>query len=218
MDTASHSQGSRISARPRGRHSRPAAPASTTSAKRKCENAPRAAPNPREASRPPGTGLFGQLWPAMPAFDWKAAISLALPLYLVTLASQNLPGLVVLRAAGYAPPAGKLIFWGGMTSTILAPFGAHGINLAARDSELMMLVGPSGCGKTTLLSLVAGTLAPDAGEIEVFGEKLHQMKKRALTAFRARNIEFIFQHFLPGSLHFYIHLPNIYIKIKKSRQ
>lgn len=80
---------------------------------------------------PAGTGLFGQLSPVMPAFDWKAAISLALPLYLVTLASQNLPGLVVLRAAGYAPPAGKLIFWGGLTSTILAPFGAHGVNLAA---------------------------------------------------------------------------------------
>lgn len=80
---------------------------------------------------PAGTGLFGQLSPVAPVFDWKAAISLALPLYLVTLASQNLPGLVVLRAAGYAPPAGRLIFWGGLTSTILAPFGAHGVNLAA---------------------------------------------------------------------------------------
>lgn len=85
---------------------------------------------------PAGTGLFGELSPVMPAFDWKAAISLALPLYLVTLASQNLPGLVVLRAAGYAPPAGKLNFWGGMTSTILAPFGAHGVNLAAITAAL----------------------------------------------------------------------------------
>jgi len=80
---------------------------------------------------PQGTGLFGTLSPVVPAFDWKAVISLAVPLYLVTLASQNLPGLVVLRAAGYQPPASKLIFWGGMTSTLLAPFGAHGINLAA---------------------------------------------------------------------------------------
>lgn len=85
---------------------------------------------------PAGTGLFGQLSPVMPVFDWKAAISLALPLFLVTLASQNLPGLVVLRAAGYAPPTGKLIFWGGMTSTILAPFGAHGVNLAAITAAL----------------------------------------------------------------------------------
>ncbi len=87
-----------------------------------------------------GTGLFGQLSPIMPAFDWKAAVSLALPLYLVTLASQNLPGLVVLRAAGYAPPAGKLIFWGGLTSTMLAPFGAHGVNLAAITAALC--IGP----------------------------------------------------------------------------
>ncbi|WP_427790023.1 benzoate/H(+) symporter BenE family transporter [Brevundimonas diminuta] len=84
-----------------------------------------------QVALPEGTGLFGNLSPVMPAFDWKAAVSLALPLYLVTLASQNLPGLVVLRAAGYTPPAGKLIFWGGLTSTLLAPFGAHGVNLAA---------------------------------------------------------------------------------------
>ncbi|MEN5228275.1 benzoate/H(+) symporter BenE family transporter [Brevundimonas naejangsanensis] len=84
-----------------------------------------------QVALPEGTGLFGDLSPVMPAFDWKAAVSLAVPLYLVTLASQNLPGLVVLRAAGYAPPAGKLIFWGGLTSTLLAPFGAHGVNLAA---------------------------------------------------------------------------------------
>lgn len=84
-----------------------------------------------QVALPEGTGLFGSLSPVMPTFDWKAAVSLALPLYLVTLASQNLPGLVVLRAAGYAPPAGKLIFWGGLTSTLLAPFGAHGVNLAA---------------------------------------------------------------------------------------
>jgi benzoate membrane transport protein len=84
-----------------------------------------------QVALPEGTGLFGALSPALPVFDWKAAVSLALPLYLVTLASQNLPGLVVLRAAGYAPPAGKLIFWTGLASALLAPFGAHGVNLAA---------------------------------------------------------------------------------------
>ncbi len=78
-----------------------------------------------------GTGLFGVLSSTVPVFDWRAAISLAVPLYLVTLASQNLPGLVVLNAAGYSPPASKLIFWTGMTTTLLAPFGAHGVNLAA---------------------------------------------------------------------------------------
>ena len=58
-----------------------------------------------------------------------------------------------------------------------------------------MLVGPSGCGKTTLLSAIAGTLRPDKGTIEVFGNPLHSMSGRALTAFRARHIGFIFQQF-----------------------
>ncbi|WP_292019379.1 MULTISPECIES: benzoate/H(+) symporter BenE family transporter [unclassified Brevundimonas] len=85
---------------------------------------------------PPGTGLFGGLTPVMPAFDWKVAVSLGLPLFLVTLASQNLPGLVVLRAAGYAPPANRLIFATGLTSLVAAPFGAHGVNLAAITAAL----------------------------------------------------------------------------------
>lgn len=80
---------------------------------------------------PPGTGLFGTLSPVMPAFDWKVAASLGLPLFLVTLASQNLPGLVVLRAAGYEAPANRLILASGLASVIAAPFGAHGVNLAA---------------------------------------------------------------------------------------
>lgn len=80
---------------------------------------------------PPETGLFGTLAPVMPAFDWKVAVSLGLPLFLVTLASQNLPGLVVLRAAGYEPPANRLILATGLASVVAAPFGAHGVNLAA---------------------------------------------------------------------------------------
>ncbi|WP_297798878.1 benzoate/H(+) symporter BenE family transporter [uncultured Brevundimonas sp.] len=82
------------------------------------------------------TGWMTRLAPTVPQFDWKAAIGLALPLYLVTLASQNLPGLVVLRAAGYEPPANRLIFWGGLASTLAAPFGAHGVNLAAITAAL----------------------------------------------------------------------------------
>lgn len=80
---------------------------------------------------PPGTGLFGTLAPVMPAFDWRVAVSLGLPLFLVTLASQNLPGLVVLRAAGYEPPANRLILATGLANVVAAPFGAHGVNLAA---------------------------------------------------------------------------------------
>lgn len=80
---------------------------------------------------PPGTGLFGTLQPVIPAFDWRVAVSLGLPLFLVTLASQNLPGLVVLRAAGYEPPADRLILTTGVASLAIAPFGGHGVNLAA---------------------------------------------------------------------------------------
>lgn len=85
---------------------------------------------------PPGTRLFGGLAPVMPVFDWRVAISLGLPLFLVTLASQNLPGLVVLRAAGYEPPANRLILATGLTSLMAAPFGAHGVNLAAITAAL----------------------------------------------------------------------------------
>ncbi len=69
------------------------------------------------------------------------------------------------------------------------------ISLEAKDGEIMMLVGPSGCGKTTLISIMAGTLKADEGEIEVFGSALHKMSKGAVTRFRAQNIGFIFQQF-----------------------
>ncbi|MFN3558648.1 MAG: benzoate/H(+) symporter BenE family transporter [Brevundimonas sp.] len=84
-----------------------------------------------QVTTPPGTGLFGQLVPVLPVFDLKAAVSLALPLFLVTLVSQNLPGLVVLRAAGYEPPPGPLLLSTGLATVVLAPFGAYGINMAA---------------------------------------------------------------------------------------
>lgn len=80
---------------------------------------------------PPGTHVFGHLEPVLPAFDLATAIGLGLPLFLVTLAAQNLPGLVVLQSAGYPPPADRLILSTGAASLIAAPFGAHGVNLAA---------------------------------------------------------------------------------------
>jgi putative ABC transport system ATP-binding protein len=61
--------------------------------------------------------------------------------------------------------------------------------------QLTMLVGPSGCGKTTLLSVVAGILDSDAGDVEIFGRSLTAMKDRARTTFRARNIGFVFQQY-----------------------
>lgn len=80
---------------------------------------------------PLGTGLFGTLSPVVPRFDLKAAISLSLPLFMVTLVSQNLPGLVVLRTAGYEPKPGPLLVSTGAATAILAAFGVYGINMAA---------------------------------------------------------------------------------------
>ncbi|MBI5775374.1 MAG: ABC transporter ATP-binding protein [Verrucomicrobia bacterium] len=70
-----------------------------------------------------------------------------------------------------------------------------GVNFDARQGELLMIVGPSGCGKTTLLSVIAGTLTFEGGEIDVFGASLHGMKERDITEFRKRHVGFIFQQF-----------------------
>jgi putative ABC transport system ATP-binding protein len=69
------------------------------------------------------------------------------------------------------------------------------VNLQAMPGEILMLVGPSGCGKTTLLSVIAGTLRVDAGEVDVFNEPLHRHAPSVLTRFRSKHIGFIFQQF-----------------------
>ena len=71
-----------------------------------------------------------------PHFSYGALLGLALPLYLVTMASQNLAGLAVLRAADYHPPAGELISVTGFFSLLSAPFGGHTTNLAAISAAI----------------------------------------------------------------------------------
>ena len=84
----------------------------------------------------PEGAVFGQLLPTMPAGEWRTVVSLALPLFLVTLVSQNLPGLMVLRNAGYEPKPGTLIVGTSVMWLLLAPFGAHAVNLAAITAAL----------------------------------------------------------------------------------
>jgi benzoate membrane transport protein len=71
-----------------------------------------------------------------PSFSIEAAISLALPLFIVTMASQNLPGLAVLATYGYRPPPGPLIAATGFFSMLAAPFGGVAVNLGAITAAL----------------------------------------------------------------------------------
>jgi benzoate membrane transport protein len=73
-----------------------------------------------------------------PEFSWSAVISLALPLFVVTMASQNLPGVAAIRHAGYDMPISKLITMTGVTTLVLAPFGAFALNLSAITAAICM--------------------------------------------------------------------------------
>ncbi len=74
----------------------------------------------------------------MPEFSWGSAISLALPLFIVTMASQNLPGVAAIRASGYEMPLSKIITMTGVATFLLAPFGAFALNLSAITAAICM--------------------------------------------------------------------------------
>ena len=71
----------------------------------------------------------------------------------------------------------------------------RGVDLDVPYGELLMLVGPSGCGKTTLVSIVAGTLEPLAGEVIVLGQDLVAMRNGPKVRFRRDNVGFVFQSY-----------------------
>jgi len=66
-----------------------------------------------------------------PRFTFAAIIGIALPLFIVTMASQNIPGMAVLGVNGYRPAPGRLFTTTGVFSLLAAPFGGHAVNLAA---------------------------------------------------------------------------------------
>jgi|SRR5579883_160504 len=82
--------------------------------------------------------------------------------------------------------------YGSGDSRVLA---LRGVDLEIPPGELTLLVGPSGCGKTTLISILAGTLNPTRGDLSVLGVDLNQLSNREKTAFRAKNVGFVFQQF-----------------------
>lgn len=73
-----------------------------------------------------------------PHFTWHAAIGVALPLFIVTMASQNLPGVAAQRASGYQTPVSASIAVTGAATTLLAPFGGYAFNLAAITAAICM--------------------------------------------------------------------------------
>jgi len=93
---------------------------------------------------------LGLTWPVLvaPVFSWSAFVSLALPLFIVTMASQNLPGVAAIRASGFGDeraqggeagiPVSKIITLTGVTTLLLAPLGAFSLNLSAITAAICM--------------------------------------------------------------------------------
>jgi benzoate membrane transport protein len=75
-------------------------------------------------------GLVPLVWVA-PAWSWSAILGVGVPLFVVTMTSQNIPGLAVLRSSGYQTPVSPLLSWTGLITLVSAPFGNFSINLAA---------------------------------------------------------------------------------------
>jgi benzoate membrane transport protein len=82
-----------------------------------------------EAARP--------VW-TTPVFSWSAFVGVALPLFVVTMASQNLPGVAAQRAAGYRTPVSTTVTVTGAATLLLAPFGGFAFNLAAITAAICM--------------------------------------------------------------------------------
>jgi benzoate membrane transport protein len=74
----------------------------------------------------------------VPEFSWTALVGIGLPLFIVTMASQNMPGVATLRACGYNAPISPIIGWTGIATVLLAPFGGYALNLAAITAAICM--------------------------------------------------------------------------------
>lgn len=88
----------------------------------------------------PGAFALDHLWSGpvfvMPELTLAAVVGIALPLFILTMASQNVAGIAVLKSFGYTPKAGPLISFTGMVAFLSAPFGSPGVNMAAITAAL----------------------------------------------------------------------------------
>jgi benzoate membrane transport protein len=92
-----------------------------------------------------------------PTFSFAAIVGIALPLFIVTMASQNVPGVAVIRASGYAVPISPTIGWIGVVNVALAPFGAYALNLAAITAAICMgREAHEDVGRRYIASIAAG--------------------------------------------------------------
>lgn len=87
-----------------------------------------------------GASVEGRLAPAIdataPTFDLGAVVGLGLPLFLVTMAAQNVTGMAVLQGFGYRPDLRPILLSTGAMTALISPFGGHAINLAAITQAL----------------------------------------------------------------------------------
>jgi benzoate membrane transport protein len=113
-----------------------------------------------------------------PTFSWSAVLSISVPLFLVTMASQNVAGVAIISSFGYPTRPGPWIATTGVFSFLGAPFGGHAVNLAAITAALcasedahpdparrywaavLMGVGMIGCGLLSGLVIAFVSLAP----------------------------------------------------------
>ncbi len=118
-----------------------------------------------------GLRLFAPyLEPVVPTFRLSVILGLGVPLYLVTMASQNLPGFATLRAAGYEPPVAQALSVTGLISAVTAFFGAHTTSMAAitaaiclgpdvhPDRDRRWVVGLAYAGAWVMLGLLSPTV------------------------------------------------------------
>lgn len=111
------------------------------------------------------TGAFGDLQnvdiefalpvATLPSFSPAVLIGLGLPLFIVTMCSQNMPGVVTLRAAGYRPPVSASLVVTGAASLLLSPFGGYTFNLAAITAAICAGPEADEDPKTRYLAAVA---------------------------------------------------------------
>ncbi len=72
----------------------------------------------------------------LPVFSLAACINIAIPLFVVTMTSQNIPGIAILNNAGFKPPISHLMSWTGFANLLFAPLGCYAISLTALTAAI----------------------------------------------------------------------------------